>query len=353
MVGGAWIISTNGRGWHSHLLAPWALCWFGALIVSSLFNLHAISNELHAIWFCLALWLAYTVLSDLIANGILSRTVLADGILLGSVYPTISGIYSGWFATSRGNFSTFNNANYYATFLEFLMPLAWVRWRQTRRPQYFVLLCLILIGAFLSSSRGVFVAIVAAMLFLDRKRRWTYVLVGTPVIILTVFYRPSSVWARAIIYEYAWNEFLKSPVFGNGPFTFRNVLGGLRNSQAHNLILHIASELGIVGLILVATITAQLSKVYSRIEDSMQKAWATSLVMTSAHQLVDVTWLHPILSLLMIISLTASIDLPTSRPIKHQRIFSMVVVFIAISLGILAWRNGGVSQEILTGVVGW
>lgn len=348
----------RGLTWRTQVLDQWVWLWLGVIAISAVFNsMNAFWNVLHAAWFCVALWLVWTVVSDLLTNNVLTRTTLADALLASSIYPAWSGIHSWWLASRRDSgFSTLDNGNYYATFLEFLIPLAWARWRFTKNPVFLLLLLFVIVGAVASGSRGLVVAVGGLLLFFDRRRRWIYLLVGIPIVAGLIYLRPHSVWERVPIYQHAWNEFLNSPIFGTGPFTFRFSIAHLNSIQAHNLFAHVASELGILGLALLCYQIFWLSKVYRRIEDPMQMAWATSLVMTCAHQMVDVTWVNPGMSLLMVLALTASVetsDTESRPPRRLQLSFTVLVIALAITLYVFAWRNGGVHQETLTGVVGW
>jgi len=344
--------------WRTQVLDHWVWMWLGLIGLSTVFNApHALWNVLHAVWFCAALWLVWTVVADLIGNNVLTRATLADALLLGSLFPVWTGIQSWWLNSRRDSgFSTLDNGNYYATFLEFLIPLAWGRWKVSRNPIYLPLLGGLIVGAIASESRGLVIAMGSLLLFFDRSRRWIYILLGVPAVALLAYLRPHSVWERLPIYQHAWNEFLSSPILGTGPFTFRFSMAHLNSLQAHNLVMQTASELGALGVIFLGCQILWVWKVFRRIQDPMQMAWATSVVMTCAHQMVDVTWINPGMSLLMVLSITAAVE-PASAsdrpPRKFQMSYTVLVIAIAITLYVFAWRNGGVHQDTLTGVVGW
>ena len=101
---------------------------------------------------------------------------------------------------------------------------------------------------------------------------------------------------------------------------------------AHNIILHIASELGIPGLIAFASAVVVLLRVRVPADDSLQ-LWAYAAVLgTGVHQMVDFPIMMPALALSFLVVLAVALPSRT-RPISQR--YALVVASAAVALIIM------------------
>jgi tetratricopeptide (TPR) repeat protein len=156
------------------------------------------------------------------------------------------------------------------------------------------------------------------------------------IITLSAFDTPRrETGSRLDFYRIALNTFARHPLSGTGPFSFGLVLSGEHSippdqphAHAHNLILNIAAELGLPGLIALcltlAFIIRQSWRVLQAETDlavwTHRAACAAALAGFGVQALVDMPMMSPAVMLLMIEILAAGIILPRSHDTRPKRL---------------------------------
>jgi O-antigen ligase len=163
---------------------------------------------------------------------------------------------TAWFPRMRA-FGFLNDPNDLAQFLITIGPLLWLRWQfgRFRANVWRVLVpgSILLVGVFLTHSRGGIVALAAVLLFACKDRigrTRSIILAVAAVIAMRVFNftggRDMSMGAGKDRID-AWSQglemFRSSPLFGVGYRQFVENYG----LQAHNTFIHCAAELGFFG----------------------------------------------------------------------------------------------------------
>jgi tetratricopeptide (TPR) repeat protein/O-antigen ligase len=131
--------------------------------------------------------------------------------------------------------------------------------------------------------------------------------------------------ARFAFYEIAWQEFTRHPLTGTGPFTFglsllyhRSIPPDQPHAHAHDLVLNVAAEMGLPGLIALAATIMLVARHGRRALRSAEDtaAWAhtaacgAAFVALGVHSLVDMPVMFPAVMLLMLGILAAGIVQP-------------------------------------------
>ena len=375
----AWLVLHWRRGWAWHgTILDWALvAGAAAAILSALANFDVGRRITLGLWYWglyLAVWL---LLVDLVANGMPARWLL-DGVIATGVPVVLIGYWQagGWLVgwqevTSAGigvpfvplrPGSLIGNPNALGTFLVVLIPLLLSRWVQARRLPgrigwgVYVLLSLGLL--ILTLSRGAWlgfgVALVlwlAAVLWIRGLLSWTglrrwwrahgkvwqggLIGVGVAIILAGVIMVPVLLGAvnqpgrtfstREAIWRVALDAFAQQPLTGTGPFTFGRVLlahqstpPSTPHSHAHNLVLQVAAELGLPGMVALAIGLALASiglwRRFSRLQSPAARlelaACGAALVGFGVHHLLDTTMMMPSITLLALVVLAAALVAP-------------------------------------------
>ena len=291
--------------------------WLAAIGLSLALNPLPWRRELIGVWYVLAYIGVWYLLSDLVARGILRRERLMEILPIGGFVVVLVGYIQiqSWLFEEvplilSGSAplilprpgSTLGNPNTLAGVLVVFVPIM-VAFALRARGVVRVLAWLLTLASTLlmglTFSRGGWVGLLAAfavlgwLLLLDRGlvrpdgfRRWwsgqsssvraglvTTLLVGALIVVAVLISLLVSLGQagrtldlRTFLYSAAINLFAEQPVAGHGLFTFGRGLAAQvstppwqNHSHAHNLILHVAAELGIAGLIaLLGTLLAVL-----------------------------------------------------------------------------------------------
>ncbi|TAK64410.1 MAG: hypothetical protein EPO24_03370 [Bacteroidetes bacterium] len=211
-------------------------------------------------------------------------------------------------ASGRDVISTLGNSTYFAGFLVIVIPFALVQLTEKKkillRGVYALLLLTMLFLLLKTESRIGWAAGVAGILvfiflrFKNKKVKWGLILLAcTGVVILGLLFPDivrerlsglfeknphSSFTRRLFFYDGAWQAFLYSPVLGNGAGNFILFLPRFRSPDywiyqsedivphAHNEILELASETGILGLIAFTLVLVFFAIIVKRNLDSSQ-----------------------------------------------------------------------------------
>lgn len=282
--------------WHWTTL-DWSMpLWALAFGVSLLANSDTWRRSAIGLWFVGVYLVIWYLFSDLMSNRKLPRAVVVDGFLL-SVLPIIWSCFdelSRWYTTQGrsilqnsglGAFidelprikSTLDNPNTLATILLMVWLLAMGRILSVRQWWVRILLAVYVVVTgtllFITQSRGAWLGAgvgltVGGWLMLQHYRIRLSLLVRVLLIGLAVvaggavsFARGWSDEGRSVIYGAAISMFRDKPLTGYGLYTFGQQLitrvgvlpAEVPHAHAHNIILHVAAELGLLGLIATAT----------------------------------------------------------------------------------------------------
>ncbi len=354
----------HGWTWHRTPLDAVFILWGVVFGLSLLANIEVWRRIAIGLWFVGLYVGIWYLLHDALANRGIRRDMLVDGLLFGGVVVLFFGYwqtYSWLLATDLSAgfslprpVSVLGNANTLAAFLVVLLPfvlgrLAAVRSRLARIA---LLLYTLATGGllFLTFSRGGWIGAGAGLatwfglllaqhdLLSWRNLRgwWTRqqgvvraaVLLGVGVVLLigagggVILVRSLSVEGRDIglrtyLYEAALNQFTERPLAGYGLFTFGRHLPRFASmpeetphSHAHNVPLHIAAELGLVGLIALAVTLVVLAGVMrrnfreTRGHSRMVTASAIAAVVGfGVHHLLDTPAMMPTIALVGLVAL--------------------------------------------------
>lgn len=403
IVAVVWLVARlrGGWSWQRTPLDSTFLLWIGAIGLSLILNPLTWRRELIGVWFVLLYIGVWYLLNDLLARGVLRRDQLMKVVMFGSVVVVVLGFVQTrtWFTDDLPLIlsrdlpfslprpgSTLGNPNTLASILVLLIPLTLAHVFRLKGLMRIVALAFAGVSAllmFLTYSRGGWIGLAVAfavqvlLLMLDRGwlhpdhfwRWWakqsqsiragviTTLLAGVLVVLAVVIIGivslsqgGRSVDLRTYIFSAAINLFAEKPIAGHGLFTFGRGLAAQAStppyyphSHAHNLILHVAAELGIVGLIaLLATglvvVRAARSnwQTAGRDERLLLGGAFAAVAGFVAHHLFDVTAMVPAIALTGLIALVAA----TGQPSRHEPIDAVpqkrkFVVVAALWVGLL------------------
>lgn len=366
-----WLFLHWRRGWvwHRTPLDGVMLLWVAAFGLSLVANLDVWRRIAIGLWYVAAYIGVWYMLHDLIANEGVSRDTLVDGLLICGIVVLIFGFVQSrdWFTVSLPLMlsgiipfglprpvSTLGNPNALANFLVVLIPFALARTFSARLlvgrivMGIYALMALLLL--FLTYSRGAWIGIGAGILvwgglllvernLLSRKALtgwWSQKATLTRILMLAtaasgivvallvlMIFRSSlnevgrTTDLRTYIYDTAITMFREKPLTGHGLFTFGRGLVRLQSippttphSHAHNAPLHIAAEMGVVGLAaLFVTLAVMFWSARRNWRDmtdrqrSILSAAVGAVVAFGVHQLSDVPATTPAIVLAGLVAL--------------------------------------------------
>lgn len=336
LVIGVWLWQRRHWRWHLTMLDLPILLWCGAFILSLLANAEAWRRIAIGLWYMGLYILAWYALQDALANRALRCAWMVDALLIAGIPVVFVGFAQVQVALLAGQplprpVGTLGNPNTLGALLVVLIPLALGRLFMLRTALLRVLLAMYALALFallaLSFSRGGWLGGAAALsvwvvLRFPLRQFWTsisrtrrVVLAVVLVIILiagtAVLFRSFSIGGRSLdvrtwIYDTAFQLISEKPLTGSGLFTFGAGLSRLNSlpplephSHAHNLILHVATELGIVGLAALAFTAWQIFRALRtpRKRDPLATMGIAAFAGIVAHHMVDVPGMMPALAL--------------------------------------------------------
>lgn len=406
----AWLFVRYRQGWtwHRSPLDAAVGCFVLAFAVSVAFNADVWRYTAIGLWF-VGLYIAFWYLCwDLFANHSLTHGTLISSLLMGGAFVIAIGYFQlrDWFAldlpailSGAAPFavprpsSTYGNPNFLATILVLAIPLAIGQWFNRRLLGRVLLAVYVLLAIpllLLTFSRGGWIALGAALAlqaalmlagrnllhprrFMNWWRGWsplykaasiagTIVAAAAVLGVGVILIRSLSLGGRTIglrtyIYEDALKILLEKPLAGEGLYAFSR--GFIRHESmpptqihlhAHNIILHIGAELGIVGLaalvvavfLIVRAMAANWRSADIRKQNALTGAIAAA-VGFGIHQLLDVTAMLPAVTIAGMAALAAAL-FPVAHDkaaLPHQRRgFGAVGVVLPVVLVIVgAWST--------------
>jgi len=348
-----WIDRRNGGAkWFptavDRLLPPSLL----ALLISALGNSDRLAEGAVGWWFLGCSMLFFYLVHDVLANRRLTLAQLADGLLIGATVPIVYGLVQSLIEKDRAQ-ALLESPNHYGGLMVVLIPLAIARSREQPRPWPFLyrgLALLAFAGLCLSGSRGAFLGLAGSLLLVPRRLRMAILVGAVPLLLAAIWWRWGSAAARVPIYEFAWDGIREKPMSGNGLMTFRLWLPNHDNPflQAHNILLHVAYEIGLIGLVVFLVDAAAIALAARRAGPPDRQGWQAALIGTSIHQLVDVTWLFPMMFVILPMLLAAATVRFDDPPRRRQRLVTTCVLAswtLLIGIGLV---SGGVPLEFFT-----
>ncbi len=411
LVVGTWLFMHWRGGWHWYRtsLDTVFLLWFLAFGASLLANNDAWRRIDIGLWYMGVYIGVWYMLHDMIANRALRREVIVDALLVAGLVIVMLGFFqlqvwlrqvlsTGQFIVPPRPVSVFGNPNFLSSFLIVLTPLTLSRLLSARGKQPRILLgiyaFLQIVLLLLTNSRGAWIGagvglMVWAVLAATRNGKVTRnsiqawwlrqsgaikgILVGAVIIgiisvagVAVVFVRSFSDPGRAAglrldIYTAAIDLFKEKPLTGQGLFTFGRGLVRLPgihpdkpHSHAHDAPLHIAAELGLLGLaalavtLVVGARTMRTNWQTSTVRERLILAGAIGAVVAFAvHQLTDVPAMMPAIALTGLVALVLALApkelelvnatwAKTGHPIEMIGIWIVVLITGFWSSGIYA-----------------
>jgi len=368
----------SGWTWYRTSLDSVFLLWGAAFVVSLIANTEVWRRIAIGLWYMGVYVGIWYMLHDMIANRALRREVIIDALLVAGLVIVMLGYFQlqGWLRqiAATGQFfapprpvSVFGNPNFLSDFLIVLTPLTLSRMIGARgRPPRILLGIYVffqLVLLFLTDSRGAWIGIAAGLVVWSgmaaaRNGRVTrstitgwwqkqsvtikgalvaVVIVGlvaaagVSVIFIRSFSDPGrAAGLRTQIYTAAIELFKEKPLTGQGLFTFGRGLVSLPginpdkpHSHAHDAPLHIAAELGVLGLAaLVVTLfvgyrTIQANWQASSARERLLLAGAVGAVVAfGVHQLTDIPAMMPAIALTGLIALVLAFAPKEPQPVN-------------------------------------
>lgn len=387
-----WLLVRWRGGWHWHHtpLDGVFLLWALVFLISLLTNLESWRRSFIGLWYVGVYVGTWYVLYDAIANGVIKRQTLIDSILLSSVIVVLFGFLQ--ISVVGLDFSqpklprlssTVGNPNALGMFLLIVLMLVAGRLLQQKTRFSQIILggyaLILLFMLLLTFSRGVLLGLIAAgsvfMLLMglrqSAKHWWqqtsrrmktliTLAMSGTFIvgmIVTSVLIQQTlttsdrNLGLRANIYHAAILTFAEQPITGHGLFTFGQELARIQSqpteqphSHAHNIILHIAAEQGIAGLIVLFVTAWVIIRVIkrqwqqSRSEDTPVLAGAIAAVVGfGVTHLFDIPSMMPLIALMGI--LTLILTMSETQPVQitaQWRIITRSTGMIGLWFALLA-----------------
>lgn len=343
---------SNGSHWYPTPVDSLLLPTAGALVVSALGHPERMAEAAIGWWFLGCSTLLFYLVHDLLANRRITLSQLADGLLAGAVIPVVHGIVES-LLTGRRAEALFENPNHYGGLMLVIIPIAVARFREERSSRGFVYLGLAsvaFVGLCLSGSRGAFLGLAAALLFAPRRVVLTALAIAVPLLAGAIWWRWATVANRFPVYEFAWNGICERPFSGHGLFTFRLWLPAHSEAflHAHNILLHVAYEVGLIGLAVFVLGAVRLALASRAAGPPGRRGWQTALVGTSIHQLVDVTWLFPMMFVMLPVLVAAATVRFDEEPRRNQRGFTGLMAAAWALLIAIGFLSGGIPPEFFS-----
>lgn len=402
--------------WHATALDGVILLWLGAFALSLIANAEMWRRIVMGLWYVVLYIGVWLLLHDLLAHRVISRRVLFNALLLSGVLVIVFGYLQlrGWLVETlplmlNGTLplslprpvSTMGNPNTLGAFLIVLVAPALEAARSARRFGRVLLsvYALLLIGlVVLTYSRGAWLGMAAGVALQVGLLLWLYdwlsparwrawwreqrvpvragvVIAGAAVllvglagafVIARTFLTPGgrSGDTRTWIYEAALQAFAAQPIAGSGLFTFGADLARFTGSppsvphtHAHNIVLHIAAELGVIGLIaFAATVWFSGRAMWRSLmisRDPTIIAGVGGIAAFAVHHLFDVPSMTPAVALAGLTALVIAAAPVEPIPFVNERRWAGILKTAGVTVGVIAlvitgWRGVTTYQQYVS-----
>jgi putative inorganic carbon (HCO3(-)) transporter len=380
VIGIAWFtwVLIKKRSFPTSRLDFPLIALFGATLLTSILSVDPRRSYIAFVQLAIYIFIFYLVV-DLIRAG-WPAELFTKVLLLVSVFNVFFGLreivvwiqgwssiggWEGWLPPSTLRIRAFlGHPNFVASYFLLLVPLGLTHLITSsgRGTRAIILTWTVSVGVlvFFTSSRGGWIGLAAglgvmvALYYLDRpqkvvdylKQLWGRrllliliipILVAGLLVLFQLFVHQSQhpthgtggVSSRAYIWGVAWNDFIADPISGQGPFTYgtdfmreNSVPPDMLLAHAHNYMLNVAAESGLLGLFALFGITlAILRLIWIRWRSetpgnrSLLIGAAASLAGFAVHSIFDTPETFPALNITaaILIGIIASPDQP-SRP---------------------------------------
>jgi putative inorganic carbon (hco3(-)) transporter len=360
----------GGWRWRRSPLDAVLIVWGLALALSLAANLDAWRRVVMGLWYVGVYVLVWYALYDALANRAIRRESLIDPFLIAGLIVVGLGYYQIGQADLNLSAglprpgSIIGNPNALGAFLVVLIGLALGRFAAIRdqlaRSVLGAYLLVALVLLLVTFSRGAWLGMLAGLLVFallwlrayghaspDGVRRWWQaqrgkmragllavgvlfslaVIAGSVLFVRSLDASARAPGLRAEIYSNALTVFAERPLTGHGLFTFGQHFARMQSqpprqphSHAHNLVLHIAAELGVVGLAALAlTVRVGLRaarrnwQAAARRERLLLAGGMAAAAGYGVHHLTDLPAMMPLITLIGIVPL-ALIAAPIEQP---------------------------------------
>lgn len=367
IVFGGWLAvrTLNDWRWPITPLDPAIPIWGAAVLVGAALHPDHFPRLIFGLWFVTLYGLTWYALSDALANG-LPHVTLANALLVAAFPVMLSAL--GEVGQHERVSGVLQNPNILGGFLVLTVPMAVGRLlacpHKAYRGMWWAVWGLyILLGGvalLFSGSRGAWIGTGAAVAFIGWALFFQHVHVGRAALIGAVAIVAAGAVLIALrgdagrldIYEAAVAAFLRRPLAGEGLFSFKfwEPIGGnlfRLHIHVHNLPLHIAAELGLIGLAAFALSVYRLGvtgwqhwKAAPPGQKPILKGALAGLVGFAAHHMVDVPAMTPAVALTLIVVLAVActpITLPTAKGGRYTRpVLALGVLVVLLVIGFAA-----------------
>ena len=397
VIGAAWILLQWRWGApYGSALDLGIFAGIAAVALSLLTNLEAWRRIALGVWYLgiyLCVWYALT---NALRSRFIRREIVIRALLLSGLVVVLIAYLQLWNALRSGAplprpVSTFGNANTLAAFLVLLLPLLTGQALNARagipRLLYALYAASALLLLILTFSRGAWVGAACGMAALavgwlishraDLLERWLRrppptrrllkllaggALVGVVAAALIVVIWSFSIPGRQLdlrtyLYEAGLQGTAEQPIFGHGLFTFGATLArhaaqppNEPHAHAHNIILNVGSELGIVGIAALIAITVLIVRAIWRqrplVNATLVWSCFAALVGGAAHHQFDVPTLVPAIALVVLILLAVAVT-PDTPPIPVTTARAPRLIFaggFALLIASGFWESANYSQ---------
>ena len=383
--------------WHSTPFDAVIALWGVAIIVSLVANSDIWRRILIGVWFVTLYIVVLYLLHDALSNRKIDRDTIIDSMLMGSLIV----VFLGYVQVSSQNFdlaqiefprpgSSIGNPNSFGAFLIAIFPLSLARVILLKNRLAKIVLGLytlaLLVLLFLTFSRGAWLGgavaiIVIGYLYLHQRRllnttqlrQWwlkltsnskllivTFLIVmimigllGSVLVIDSLDTGGRDVSLRTNIYVIAIDLIAEQPLTGHGLFTFGQGYERLESlpprqphSHAHNIILNVGAEMGILGLIaIVGTVWVTLGMIRKNwMEATIRQRPAiigaiSAVFALGVHHLLDTPTMMPVIALVGLLTLsmaTTSTTIESSSIQKNRFQLIRPIALLAMSVILLA-----------------
>lgn len=399
----------RGWRWNPTPLDAVFILWviaFAVSLAANFDNARQISIGLWFVGFYIAVWYA---LADSLTNGAISREVVVDALLISGLVVLIFGFLQLqlWLSAALAQLaaggglpplprpvSTLGNPNTLGNWLVVVIPFIVARFAAAPRRAGKIFLglygLLSLLLLFLTFSRGGWLGVLVGLviwgalwlashnlLSLSRLQegwraqsaRTHGLFIGAGIVTLLVGLGVGIIFLRSFtqagrtatlrtdIYQAAVNLFTEKPITGYGLFTFGRGLARFQSSppdqlhsHAHNAPLHIAAELGLIGLLALAVTLLVMVLAMRRnwqTADQRQEPLLAAAVAAVAgfavHQLTDIPAMMPAIALTGLVALALAVVpvSPKAATVSWRRLVYSIAVpaMYLVLLGTGLWNS--------------